>query len=63
MEGKKIYYSAREVAALTGIDRRVVMEYCNARGQKFAYKGSSPNSKWRIHYEKFLAYLERKIGA
>lgn len=64
MDGTKIFYSAREVAAITGMDRRIIQEWCNARGQKFAFKNKkSLNSKWRINLEKFMEYLERKTGA
>lgn len=52
------YESVTQTAQRYGIPRRTVLEFCNARGQKFAFK---PNGgKFLIHRQAFKEYLERK---
>lgn len=52
------YESVTQTAQRYGIPRRTVLEFCNARGQKFAFK---PNGgKFLIHRQGFKEYLERK---
>lgn len=52
------YESVTETSKRYGIPRRQILEWCNARGQKFAFK---PNGgKFLIHKKVFHEYLERK---
>ena len=54
----EVYESVTQTAQRYGLPRRTVLEFCNARGQKFAFK---PNGgKFLIHKEHFYEYLERK---
>lgn len=52
------YESVTQTAKRYGLPRTVILEFCNARGQKFAFK---PNGgKFWIHKQKFCEFLERK---
>ncbi len=56
-----IYESVTETAKKYGFTRQQVLEFCNARGQKFAFKGKGRNGKFRINSQAFANYLERKL--
>lgn len=52
------YISVTDAVGIYGMSRTDILNACNARGQKFAFK---PNGgKWRINKEKFENYLEKK---
>lgn len=52
------YESVTQTAKRYGLNRRQVLEFCNARGQKFAFK---PNGgKFWINKRHFHEFLERK---
>ena len=58
MPETEIYESVTKTAERYGLSRYQVIEYCHARGQKFAFK---PNGgKYMIHRQAFYEFLERK---
>jgi len=52
------YESVTRTAERYGFTRKQILEFCNSRGQKFAFK---PNGgKFWIHRRKFKEFLDRK---
>lgn len=54
------YYSVTQVAKILGMDRVMVLNFCHARGQKFAMQPSGEGGKWFIDLEKFESFMERR---
>lgn len=54
------YESVTQTAERYGFTRRQVLEYCNARGQKFAFKSKGDTGKFRINRKAFHDFIERK---
>lgn len=59
-ETKQKYFSVTYTAQLFGLNRATVLDYCHARGQRFAYQPSGENGKWLIDIEKFEEFLARR---
>lgn len=57
-ETLKKYCSVREIAELYGFTPKVVREFCNSRGQQFAFKPTG--GRFYIDHRRFREYLERK---
>lgn len=54
----KKFYSVSEISEMFGFSKDTVREFCNSRGQKFAFK---PNGgKFYIDLHRFREYLDRK---
>lgn len=52
------YESVTDTANRYGLPRKIILEFCNSPGQKFAFK---PNGgKFWIHKKHFHEYLERR---
>lgn len=60
MEIKQRYFSVTNVAKILGINRVTVLDYCHARGQRFAVQPAGEGGKWFIDLEKFEEFLQRK---
>ena len=56
---EKKYHKVGEVAKITGLSRTTVLDYCHARGQKFAFKPKGNTSPYLIDLPKFILYVER----
>lgn len=56
---EKKYHKVAEVAAITGLSKNTVRDYCNARGQRFAFKPKGNTSPYLIDLSKFIDYVER----
>ena len=54
-----MYESVTKTAERYGLPRRQVLEWCHARGQKFAFKPGG--GKFLIHIERFKEFLERRM--
>lgn len=54
--------SARKIAEMLGVDRKIVENMCHARGQRFAFR-ITPRGKYYIDLDKFMDHIERKIRA
>lgn len=54
----KALYSIKEISDMYRLNRKVVLDMCHARGQRFALNPTG--GKWRIDKERFDEYLERQ---
>lgn len=59
MESLTKYYSVREIAEKYGFTQKAVREFCNSRGQRFAFK-MKENGRFYIDARRFREYIERK---
>ena len=59
MEHTPTFLSVTQISERTGIPRTYILDFCNARAQKFAFKPKG--GKFLIDIDKFIEYLERRI--
>lgn len=62
MEVKQRYYSVTDTAKIVGMNRVAILDFCHARGQRFAVQPSGTNGKWLIDLEKFEEFMQRRTG-
>lgn len=62
-EMRQKYHSVTDAAAMLGLNRVTILNYCHARGQRFAFQPSGKNGKWLIDLEKLEEFLARRTPA